>query len=292
MNINGFLQDTTHLSSDARISIEDYLVVSEEGFFQAIGDVFRNFRHGRPPQLTNDKGGPKINRKVLETTYLNPEWLAKRRFVEGEVKVGQNAKGFLGDWNAAMRKLADAYLKSYQANLKIMGPYYEKVKPGFAFVDGYKYKDAKNLEKFLATFDLKFTPPKFNGLGTEFDVSKEGATLPALTQEQVVKLTNTIIYMCDAFFRNSGLPKGWQDSYGTTLNRRWYLYSNTGAKLVADSTYPNDVAANRDCFTLINSIYDYTARFEAAYYKRSCVGWNSFQLWLKGALAWIDASVK
>lgn len=293
MNPLEFLEQSGHQGSDANVSIENYLVVSNEGIFQSIGDVFRNIRHGRPPKLIDDRGTPRLNKKQLEATYLNPEWLGKRRAVEGEVKVSQFGKPFMdGNYVKAMRALADHWVVVNKKNRAITVPYYEKVKPGFEFVNNYDYKNAEKLAAFLAEFKLDYTAPKFEVIGKEYDISRDGATLPALSKEQVVTLVKAIVYMGDSFFDNSGYNTAWERDFGTTLNKRWYLYSNTGAKILADATFPRDIDSNRNCFKLINDIYDYSVRFEGAYYKRPCIGYNTFYNWLRGAIAWIDASIK
>ncbi|MNE02729.1 hypothetical protein D3C80_952110 [compost metagenome] len=292
MDLDKFLNENVGNVGDERVSIENYLTVSEEGFFQSIGDVFRNIRHGRPPKLTDDKGDPRLNKDTLSKTYLNPEWLAKRRFLEGEVKVSQHGKPFTGDYNGAMRKLADAWVKSNQANKKISDPYYARVKPSFEFVAAYGYSKPDKLAAHLETMDLKFVAPKFSVLGQEYDVSKEGATLPALTKEQVTKLVASLIYLGDSFFNHTGFHDAWDRDFATTLNGRWYLYSPDGAKMVANATYGRDVENNRNCFRLINDVYDFSARYSHAYYNRSCVGYDAFYAWMRGCIAWIDASVK
>ena len=292
MDIQKFLDEQAHHNNDGQVSIENYLMVSEEGFFQSVGDVFRNIRHGRPPKLTNDKGAPMLRREVLDKTYFNSEWLSKRRFVEGDVKVGTAGKNFAGDYNVEMRKLADAWKVICSANQKIGASYYAKVKPAFVFVSEFKNRNVDALTKFVDTLDLKYTKPDFMGLDTKWDISKEGATLPALTKEQVEKLCKSIIYLCDSFFKVQGIYHPWERDFYTSLNRTWYLYSVTGAKLVSENAYPNDVHGRAACFKLINDVYTYSNMFESDYYKRKCVAWSTFELWLRGAISYIDASVR
>jgi hypothetical protein len=277
---------------DERVSIEDYLTVSEEGFFQSIGDIWRNIRHGRPPKLTNDKGDPKINKPLLEKTYLNPDWLSKRRFVEGNVKVGKYGKPFTGDYNALMRALGDAWVTANKKNKAIAEPYYKRVQPTFAFVNAYHYNDKTKLQQFVTARDLSYTTPKFALLGQDVQVSQDGAELPALTKEQCSKLVASLVYLCGCFFEHYGFHEAWSASYDTTLNKRWYLYSNDGAKVLSNASYPDDPEARAACFKLINEVYEFTSRFESDYYKRKCMGYDAFYDWLRGAIAYIDASVK
>jgi hypothetical protein len=290
-DINKFLDDNVGLVGDERVSIENYLVVSNEGFFQSIGDIWRNMRHGRPPKLTNQKGDPALNKPLLEKTYLNPDWLAKRRFVEGEVRIAKFGKGFTGDYNGDMRKLADAWLAAYKKNQAMAEPFYQRVKPTFEFVNAYHYRDPEKLKAFIEARDLSYTAPKFAVVPAALDVSQEGASLPALTKEQCEKLVQTIVYMCSAFFHNLGFHKKWEEAYGMTLNNRWYLYSNDGAKVLSQATY-SDADHRVLAFKLINEVYEFTSRFESDYYKRKCIGFDAFYNWLRGAIAYIDASVK
>jgi len=290
-DINKFLDQSVGVVGDERVSIENFLTVSEEGFFQSVGDVWRNMRHGRPPKLSTKDGEPTINKALLEKTYLNPQWLDKRRFVEGEVRVSKFGKGFTGDYNADMRKLADAWLAAYKKNQAIAKPYYERVKPTFDFVNGYHYRDPEKLRAFVEARDLSYTAPKFALVPPALDVSQEGATVPALTKEACTRLVQSIVYMCDAFFGHYGFHDEWTRHYGTTLNGRWYLYSNDGAKLVSTSTY-SDADHRVLAFKLINEVYEFTSRYEADYCKRKCVGYDAFYGWLRGAIAYIDASVK
>lgn len=292
MDIQKFLDEQAHHNNDGQVSIENYLMVSEEGFLQSVGDIFRNIRHGRPPKLTDAKGEPHLRRADLEKTYLNPAWLAKRRFVEGEVKVNVAGKNFIGDYNKEMRKLADAWQVTCSANQQLGKQYYEKVKPAFEFVSAFKYRDYDLLTKFTESLDLKYTKPAFVGLDDSWDISKEGATLPALTKESVEKLVKTLVNLCNSLFETHGLYKPWERDYYTTLNRTWYLYSVTGAKMVSEYAYPSDMHGRSMCFKLLHDVYTYSSLFETDYYKRKCVAWSSFFLWLRGAIAYIDASVK
>lgn len=292
MDIHQYLDQHGHQQTDGVVSIEDYLVVSQEGFFQSVGDIFRNITKGRPPKLTNNQGRPSINRKTLENTYLNPSWLDKRRFVEGEVRVSKFGKPFMGDWNKEMRTLADNWSKQCKQNQALGKPYYDRVKPAFEFIENYQYRNPEKLAAFLDTLDLKYTKPKFIGMPSSVGISTDGAMLPALGKEGVIKLTRTIIYLCDAFFRESGIIKAWEKDYQTTLNKRWYLYSDTGAKLVAEATHRGNHDAYRNCIRLITDIADFSSRFENDYYNRDCKGYQTFQDWLLGAIAYIDASVK
>ncbi|ARV77492.1 hypothetical protein FDI21_gp219 [Pseudomonas phage Noxifer] len=291
-NIQKFLDENIGNVGDERVSFEHYLVVSNEGFFQSIGDVWRNIRHGRTPKLTNDKGTPVLNKDTLNKTYLNPEWLAKRRFAEGEVSVSKYGKPFTGDYNAGMRALGDAWIAANKKNKAMAEPYFKRVEPTFEFVKAYHYNSPEKLKAFLDARDLSYTAPKFAVLDQKFDVSMEGAKLPALTREQCEKLVASIVYMADAFFSHYGYHERWSEHFDTTLNKRWYLYSNDGAKVLSQATYGSDVANRNLCFKLINEVYEFTSSFESDYYKRKCVGYDAFYAWLKGAVAWIDASVK
>jgi len=254
--------------------------------------VWRNFRHGRPPKLSDKEGKPMLNRALLEKTYLNPEWLKKRRFVEGEVRVPTCGVAFQGDWNAGMRGLGDAWIAANQANKKIAGGYYERVKPSFEFVSKYRYNDPETLKAFVEARDLSYTAPKFAVFGGKLALPPSVAPLPSLPAEQCSKLTAAIVYMCSAFFDNYGFHAEWAKHFDTTLNRRWYLYSVDGAKVLSEASYQNDAANKQLCFKLINDVADFTNRFSDDYYGRKCIGYDAFDAWLRGAIAWIDASVK
>jgi hypothetical protein len=288
-----FLNANIGVVGDERVSIEDYLVVSEEGFFQSIGDVWRNMRHGRPPKLTDDKGEPRLNKGLLEKTYLSPEWLGKRRFVEGEVKLGKFGKAFTGDYNTAMRKLSDAWVDAFKKNQAMAEPFFARVQPTFEFVNAYHYNDKAKLKAFVEARDLSYTTPKFAVVDTSYDISQEGASLPALTKESCTKLVATLVYMCDSFFTNMGFHKKWEENYATTLNKRWYLYSQEGARVLSTASFDrDDVESQQLCFKLIHDVYQFTSRYESDYYKRKDIGFDVFYNWLRTAIAYIDASVK
>lgn len=292
-NPTDFLDANVGAIGDERVSIENYLVVSEEGFFQSIGDVWRNMRHGRPPKLTNDKGDPRLNKGLLEKTYLNPEWLSKRRFVEEEVKLGKFGKAFTGDYNAAMRKLADTWVAAFKKNQALAEPFYAKVKPSFDFVNAYHYNDKAKLKAFVEARDLSYATPKFAMVDASYDISQEGASVPALTKESCTKLVATLVYMCDSFFTHTGFHVKWEEAYATTLNKRWYLYSQEGARVLSTASYDrNDVESQQLVFKLILDVYQFTTRYESDYYKRKDVGFDVFYNYLRTAIAYIDASVK
>lgn len=99
MDLTRFLETAVPGTDDSH-SLEARLfnrtTASTEGLFTAVGDVIRNFRHGRKVKI-GGRGGNITTSWVSETvkdiqnTYLDDAWLNKRRFVTGEVQLDDRA---------------------------------------------------------------------------------------------------------------------------------------------------------------------------------------------------------
>src|SRR5690606_18612204 len=146
-NINKYLDNNRLHVSDTKVSLEDFLdltddpvstpysdinreeVVSNEGIFDSIGDFFRNiFRGTKPEAIDEKKDQLKITLQQLKDTYLNDNWLKKRRIVTGTVKPGKHSKFFEGDYVKSMLDLTNLLIKTRKTNLGISDKAYEQVK--------------------------------------------------------------------------------------------------------------------------------------------------------------------
>lgn len=225
-----FENNFASVTSEQRVSMEDIvklntqsndIEISNEGLIDGVsnffGDIKRNFKHGKRVKLVTGHRQNKLdkNLNIIELTYQNPAWLDKRRFVEGDVKANDIARNLVRgvrgdvDINSALVSEIIAYVDKYAKEYeKVLKQYITRIKPlaekvrrgpltGELYSDVQEFiQEPKNRNILSSVVDHKFVFPLANTsfVNGELDYKTTYAPtkLPALTSEQVVKVTGYI----------------------------------------------------------------------------------------------------
>lgn len=123
------------------------VTVSNEGFGSLVGDLVRGFKHGRKKSIKAELDDKSVAN--LKTTYQNPEWLAKRRFVEGDVEfkgvLGVFAGDMEGNCDSLCRELEAAKAKNIRETKRLAGV----AKGAIAFVISPAAKEEEKAKSYL-----------------------------------------------------------------------------------------------------------------------------------------------
>lgn len=132
---------------------QGHLTPSIEGFGTLVGDLVRNFKHGRKKSVKAELDDKSLSN--LAATYQNPAWLAKRRFVEGNVSF----KGVLGVFAGDMEGNCDALCRELEVtqatNIRETKRLAGVAKNAIRFIESDAARDDDRAKSFISSLVLR-----------------------------------------------------------------------------------------------------------------------------------------
>lgn len=132
---------------------QGHLTPSIEGFGTLVGDLVRNFKHGRKKSVKAELDDKSLSN--LAATYQNPAWLAKRRFVEGNVSF----KGVLGVFAGDMEGNCDALCRELEViqatNIRETKRLAGVAKNAIRFIESDSARDDVLAKSFISSLVLR-----------------------------------------------------------------------------------------------------------------------------------------
>jgi len=225
MDINTFLTKHLDKNTDCKVGLEAYVntlfmdeAVSQEGISEFI-DSIKNYFFSGKPSVSNMSGGwfdrMSVLRKTLQTTYLDPNWINRRKFVHGNVQAIKFVEplSLNGVWDGNLFERINTMLETMDTiqtfyKTKTIGwyndiyPLVKNLNPGML-----NYTDAFRLERILSRMDYPdFTYKHAIALGgaelTDLTITlkpSRTSSIPAMSQAEVVKAAEAMMDIGEAF---------------------------------------------------------------------------------------------
>lgn len=283
-----------------KVSLENFLnavpvgneeQVSCEGLVSAVGDLFRNIKHGRKERINANEWRGDIERK-LKATYLNPNWLSKRRLVTGDVtiKAAQNGGLLEEDYKRGIQKMTSALNRVAAKNKGVVKKALDRVMPAIKFLDNRSnWKDSAKAAELYGQFkkisaSLEFTDvDELEGIG-------EAAKLTVLTSAEVVETANLILSLIDLRVSTDPFAGEWESAFYTTFEDT--LFSKFDAEHGIISEIEHAVGEDSDVVRLAHEMDSYQRQVEAAYGDTAVEIFENPTAYMKALIAYIDACVR
>lgn len=223
MNIRELLETNFPVQGRHASGLEGYgdpLTLSEESFVSAVtnffGDIRRNWVEGRRPQDWRDNVSKA--REVMSVYYTNADWLARRRFVEGDVKIGELTPYIVVNNKIATPEEAleglQAFRNAFELYVAALRDYYPKLRRVADRVMRAEIND-ENLREFSsdlkslvdpetrieAELERRFSVPLGNLRFSNGSVTKPMRSIvrkvPALDQDGVIQSATVVLDYLD-----------------------------------------------------------------------------------------------
>lgn len=194
--------------------------ISNEGLLDVVktfgGDVKRNFTQGRKRNIkVNSIWGTDYDKKIntINLLYTNPNWLSKRRFIDGEIKGDDISqffvRGIRGDVDFSVEAIQeqigyiDRYAKNYITRLneyiKNTQPLAERIRRGPLTAELYAevFEHVNNNGKFYIgdKFQFPFGNNYLENGRLKYPTVMAHKKLPALTQDEIIETAEKVIML-------------------------------------------------------------------------------------------------
>lgn len=267
-------------------STQFQLTPSNEGFGTLVGDLMRGFKHGRKKTVKAKLDDKSLGN--LKSTYQNPEWLSKRRFVEGDVSF----KGVTGVFAGDMEGNCDALCRELEvlqaANIRETKRLAGIAKAAIRFIESDAARDDDRAKSFISTLSLK-ADCRFVGYKGSLGAVGQ-CTVPALGEAGVkmavdyVLRLNTLRSTIDTLL----LTPEWAKSFYLGEVGELYPRFSDGSDVLVQF----EKAESWSGMDLAQILDDYRWDVESAFDKTLESTDDLVQAVIKTIISWIDASVK
>lgn len=225
ISLESFL-DRAALANDSTVSLEGFLVASNEGFFDLVKSIFS--REAKKPNADREDVTTAWTQRTIrqiESTYLNETWLAKRRFVEGNINLPQIAaltnKGkFDGNYEHIVHTSIKEAIAATNAYAKVIEKIFKKADPLFKAMVNMEVTE-ENLTKYAELIAIFRQPPPVQVFSltaggasheryeakspTKAFLPPDTTTVPALDKEGVKTCAKLIIDLLEGAFEVHGI---------------------------------------------------------------------------------------